>query len=564
MTSMKTRLWDALVWVLVIFPLVTGGIWLHRSGLKLELAELAIPVLLVSVLGLHLGRSGLSSASSVRLAERTWDFWKTVLKNRTCLTLSFSFFLVALLLGLSSIRRHWAFGSGAYDLGIFTNGLWNLSHGNGYFSSVRGGINLLTDHQSFIVWLIAPIFRVFPYEETLLIAQAVTLATGGVAAYFLARQYLGAKHWGTAAMPLLYWAYSPVRNANAFDYHPETMMLPLLLFAIVGIQSSKLSARLWGVLALILGLATKETAPALVSAVSLGWALGAGPENTRRFTKKFGIFLIPFSIALFAFELKWVPRLVGGEHFHLHEHLMQYGGTFWDLALAPFVRPSVFWGNLFGTSRLKFLFYTLAPLSFLPIFAWRNCLGSLPGYLLLFLTSGDHKVSIQYHYAIEPAVGLFWAMPSAILLAKNTRWEKLAQPGVVLFFALAFFGKSELYRIRRSAPDEHQVWLRQQFIPCLSQSSIAASSGFIPHVSARDWASEIGNILQTDGRPVSCVVIDYDLNNLSMAGAPWNGFLNRLAEQKYTSVYNCGSTTLYEHFQALGECMKCRPNCSGG
>src|SRR5438477_3439772 len=33
-----------------------------------------------------------------------------------------------------SLLRHWAFESHGYDLGIFTNAIWNLTHGNGYVS----------------------------------------------------------------------------------------------------------------------------------------------------------------------------------------------------------------------------------------------------------------------------------------------------------------------------------------------------------------------------------------------------------------------------------------------
>ena len=565
--------WDFLVWILIIFPLATGGLWIQRPGLKLEHTELAVPVLIVTALGYFLVKKrnlDLSQASSVRLAKKLWQLWNSLLQKAPRKALIGAALFMAMVLSAASIRRHWAFGSGAYDLGIFTNGLWNLGHGNGYFSSVRGGINLLTDHQSFIVWLISPLFNYFGSPEFLLILQAVGISLGGISTYFLARQYLGSKSWATAALPLLYWSYFPVRNANAFDFHPETLMLPFLLFAITGIQSSRIGTRVFGFVALILGLMAKETAPAVVTGIAIGWILGAGPVRTQNFTKRVGVILVPLATTLFFLELKWVPHLIGGEHYHLHAHLSQYGGSLTDLFFAPILKPGVFWGNLLGPSRLKFLFYTLAPLAFLPIFAWRNLIAALPGYILLFLTEGDHKVSIQYHYAIEPAVGLFWAFPAAIQMASHPlfsgRAPKLlktfALPGVVLFFALTFFGRSEFYRIRKNAPTAHQEWIRKSLIPCLSEVPLAGSTALIPHVSTRAWAREIGVLVQSSGAPVNCVFFDYNLNNWSMGGAPWDGFLATLKTSGYQSAFQCGGTALYELSSAPGSCLRCQPDCT--
>ena len=95
-------------------------------------------------------------------------------------------------------------------------------------------MNELIDHQSYTFFLLAPLIRWFPKAETLLVVQAAWLALPGVIVYYLALQYLPRKHWATSALPLLAWFYNPIRNANSFDFHPETMMLPLFLAGIWG------------------------------------------------------------------------------------------------------------------------------------------------------------------------------------------------------------------------------------------------------------------------------------------------------------------------------------------
>ena len=51
MKSIGLAVWNFLVIFFIFFPLLTGGIWLKKPGLFLELSEMAAPVLIVSVFG---------------------------------------------------------------------------------------------------------------------------------------------------------------------------------------------------------------------------------------------------------------------------------------------------------------------------------------------------------------------------------------------------------------------------------------------------------------------------------------------------------------------------------
>src|SRR5262245_32683505 len=56
---------------------------------------------------------------------------------------------------------------GSWDLGMFTEYVKQLAHLHAPVVSIRGaGFNLLGDHFHPIVWLLAPLFRVFPTPET--------------------------------------------------------------------------------------------------------------------------------------------------------------------------------------------------------------------------------------------------------------------------------------------------------------------------------------------------------------------------------------------------------------
>ncbi len=117
----------------------------------------------------------------VRQGEALAQVWLQALARAPARALWTVSLLVAAALFAVALYRHRALQTHGFDLGIFTNALWNLVHGNGYVSSVKGGINLFADHQSPLFWLLAPLFWLAPRPETLLLAQAVGLAAGAPA-----------------------------------------------------------------------------------------------------------------------------------------------------------------------------------------------------------------------------------------------------------------------------------------------------------------------------------------------------------------------------------------------
>src|SRR4051812_37264143 len=106
------KTWDALVWILVIFPFLTGGIWFRTPGLFIELAELGAPVLFVTLTGFlvwKLKKVNLTKASSVRLTRKAWEFWKRELTEQPPRTLAIAWFLISLIWSMSSLARHVGF-----------------------------------------------------------------------------------------------------------------------------------------------------------------------------------------------------------------------------------------------------------------------------------------------------------------------------------------------------------------------------------------------------------------------------------------------------------------------
>jgi uncharacterized membrane protein len=465
-------------------------------------------------------------------------------------------FLVGLLFLAVAIVRHLAFDTHGFDLGIFTNVLWNLTHGHGYVSSVKGGINLFIDHQSPLLWAFAPLFAAAPRPETLLVAQAFGLAAGGPALYYLSRARFGAGHWAPAALPWLYWCYLPLRNANAFDFHPEVFMLPLFLWSFAAFASRSALARAFGVAAFVAALGAKESAGVVAAGLGAGIALTRAAESWRRAWP--GVLLALAGAAVFFFDVKVVPGLFGREYPYLNLY-QRFGGGLADLLLAPFTQPVYFFSQLLDHERVNFLFWTLAPLGFLPLVAWRAAAAALPPYLMLLLSEGDQRVRIVFHYGIEPACALFWALPFGLAAAAaRFGWSRT---GVwLLVWAAAALGPGEIGRIRDYEPTKHQRWLAREAMPCIDpQAPTAASDVLVPHLATRVWVSYPYALKTTSGEPVSCVVTDLDLGTWPLLSSELQEVLDELPARGYRRALQCGRFSVYE--RAGASCLRCTPRC---
>ncbi|MGO1051294.1 DUF2079 domain-containing protein [Crossiella sp. CA198] len=139
---------------------------------------------------------------------------------------------------LFALGRHAALRTNGFDLGIFEQAVRGYASGELPVSTIRDPhLILFGDHFSPVIALIAPLYRLFPAAETLLVAQAVlfgvsiipvtrvaTLLLGPVAGLVIGGCY--GLSWGLQA-------------ALAFDFHEIAFAVPLLAFALEAFLSGR-------------------------------------------------------------------------------------------------------------------------------------------------------------------------------------------------------------------------------------------------------------------------------------------------------------------------------------
>lgn len=124
-----------------------------------------------------------------------------------------------------SVARYLTGNPATYDLGIFTEAVAHYAHGEAPVVAVKG-MNLLGDHFSPILAVLAPLFRLFPSAVTLQVAQAALAAMSVVPVYRAAEELLtrGEARLIAAAYGLS-WGLA---GAVWVDFHEVAFAVPLL------------------------------------------------------------------------------------------------------------------------------------------------------------------------------------------------------------------------------------------------------------------------------------------------------------------------------------------------
>jgi uncharacterized membrane protein len=557
----EAQLWDFLFLLFVAFPIVTGGVWIHRPHFHLELTQ---PGPAAIILGLWLwwanrnARNLEQDSFVIRTTKTLWAGWCQALKTkeRTALLLAWTFF--GALWFSAAWARHITFRSGSIDLGIFTNAIWNLSQTGIPFAALKSGHSLLTDHQSFTIFPISWIFKFCPGPGILLFLQSFGLASGGIALYLMGKQRLSTANLLLPTLPFLFWLYPPNRAANLFDFHPEVFLLPFFLFAVWGLQEKNWRRKIIGSLCFLLGMFSKESGGPVAVGIGLAWIAGAAPQSRLKFTRIFSLMAIPAGIALFYFDTKILPQSLGMPYGY-GEVFAPFGSSLSDLAVAPLLYPVEFFSRLFGPSRLKFLFKLFFPLGFLPLRAPLALIAALPGFCMLFLSFGDQRLSLGFHYAIEPSVGIFMALAAACatLSASHSRKALLILPWLLLFN----YGRGEVFQWRAFPLNANQRWVRAELLPRMDPvATLAATNALVPHLATRHWSHYIPILETEEKKLVDCVLWDRSLNNSPMSGAEENTLAATLKE-KYSLEYECGPITLHRLKSRDAACAAPIPAC---
>ena len=150
-----------------------------------------------------------------------------------------------------SLIQNRAFGTGGFDLGIFDQAVRSYAHFHAPIVELKGvDYDLLGDHFSPALAVLAPLYWIRPRPTTLLVAQAALVAISLLPIHRLALKRLGRA--GALALAVAYGLSFGVQTAIAFDFHEVALAAPLFAFGLVALVEQRWRASLAWLLPLLL------------------------------------------------------------------------------------------------------------------------------------------------------------------------------------------------------------------------------------------------------------------------------------------------------------------------
>lgn len=184
---------------------------------------------------------------------------------------------IALLLGCVlaalSAATYLGYNAGMLDLGNMSQAIWSVTQGQPLvFTSEDGPTSRLAVHVEFIYYLFALPYALWPSPLLLLIAQAVLFVLGALPVYRLALRNTDSR-FAARCLTLIYLFYPVAQTAVLFDFHGDTLGMPLLLFALDALDRQRWPMfGLWLVLALLCKFYV--AVPVVLLGPLIGWLYG--------------------------------------------------------------------------------------------------------------------------------------------------------------------------------------------------------------------------------------------------------------------------------------------------
>ncbi|NJM07549.1 DUF2079 domain-containing protein [Candidatus Gracilibacteria bacterium] len=311
-------------------------------------------------------------------------------------------------IGRLVLLRHSYYGSSAYDLGLYDQTLYQISHFQPSYST-GAGLNMIGSHAALIVYPISTLYWILPDVRLLLLFQTVAIAASMLGFYLIGRDK--GLPWLGVLGGALYLLHPAVQNLNLVDYHNDALAATLLIFMLWAAERRAWPAMfVFGALVMICkeNFAFTTAMLGVYLVLRRDWQVGAG--------------LLALSAAWFLFATEVIVPAFSNQSESLHvSRFTKYGDSVPELLLTAITQPQLLLGDMLRPEAPAYMVSLLLPLAFLPLLHPIGIV-ALPALAINLLSSEPAQRSLRFQYnALLVAV-----LAVAAVLAVIWLWQKLA------------------------------------------------------------------------------------------------------------------------------------------
>jgi uncharacterized membrane protein len=413
-----------------------------------------------------------------------------------------------------SLARHGAYQSHAFDLGNMDQAVWNTMHGDWLrFTDMNVHGTVLTSrlgiHVEPLLLLISLFYFVHASPDTLLVIQAVVVASGAVPAYLLARETIGSR-WLALVFPAAYLLHPSLQNAVLDDFHAVTLSACFLFWALY--FAFRGNVGLFAVAA-ALAISTKEEV-ALVVAM-----LGLLLMYRRKVLA--GALTVISGVLWFVLCVKVIIPAYNptGQSPYLARYTY-LGHGLGGVVKGIVVHPLTVARTLTSAPRLGYLGDLLSPVGFVTLLALPAFLLAAPALLINMLSSDSTMYSGFFQYSAEiipfavgaAAIGAGTVVRWTSTLSVRSHWVPPAICILVLAAAglntwrYGFTPLARGYIVPAAGAHQQRENAVLQTVP--GSAVVAAADELEPHLSDRRWIYRLPTVHPHNGPQAQYIVLD--------------------------------------------------------
>lgn len=381
--------------------------------------------------------------------------------------------IASLLLFVCSSARHLLFQSASLDLGYFDQAAYLISVGLPPIVSFWG-YHFMGGHADWIMYGIALLYKVYPSVYWLFAIQALSLAGGALPSWLLARQ-AGLSSKLATAIALVYLLYPLIFNLNLFDFHPEVIALPLILWAVWAARADRMG---WFTGFVVLSLGCR--AALSITIVAMGVWLFVFEKKRRCGAISIVLGSVWFVIATQIVIPHFRPG--GVESVWRYAYL---GNSLSEIIVNLFLKPGLVLGRILSLETIWYLFLVFIPVAWgISFRILAPLVAALPTFVINILSEAYAQRDLVHQYSLPILPFLTVSVIGAIATGRT----RIKQPRFMVLWALiaflvlakyGYFGSRYLSRWSTVAATRSAISQVTSKAPVLTTSFVA------PHLTHR-------------------------------------------------------------------------------
>ncbi len=421
---------------------------------------------------------------------------------------------------LLKLAQHLLFQNQAFDLGLFTNLIWQLSHTGSLTSSILG-LHYFGTHFSPYIYLLTTGIWLWPSPLFLTTLQSLALTAAMIPLYRIAQRHLCSPAAGIAFC-LLFFAHPYVHQVHQFDFHSISLFIPLMLFIFDAFDENKPKTVM---VLCLLAMTIKEDVSLAMFGLGIFWAL------SRPNQKKWGITLAGLSVSWACMTIFLIiPGFLNTDSVQLPRLFSYLGADFSEgfnkITENPFrflhivlSRPENYWS----------LFLYFLSFGFLPFLKRKAIVLWIFPVLLCFLS--DHPVfsAFKAQYSALSLPLLFYSAVQGLAVFMNHAAQKY-----IRYVWAGMCSCSLLFLPAYFKPDTKQhlksISTALRLIP--QNASVSAQTTLVPRLACRN------DIWMFPHLPPNASHIILDLHSPLIPAQELHSYANFILTNKNKIIFN--------------------------